>query len=321
VDKLESIPGFRTRLTVREYREQLERIGCALISQTDEIAPLDRKLYALRDVTATVESIPLIASSIMSKKLAEGIDALVLDVKLGNGAFIPESMRAEELARTMITIGEANGCCVVALMTAMDRPLGHGVGNAIEVAEAIEALRGGGPDDLREITLALAAEMLVLGGAASGIDGARAMAEAALSDGRALEQMRVIIAAQDGDPRVIDDPAVLPAAPVRLDVQASKSGIIEEIDTRAIGHAAVALGAGRATLEATIDPAVGFSIPVKPGASVVAGETMATVFARDDASAAAARAALLDAISIEADGEATPLPLVARRITTGLPSF
>lgn len=313
VDKLESIPGFRTDLTLTEYRVQLERIGCALIAQTAEIAPLDRRLYALRDVTATVEAIPLIASSIMSKKIAEGIDALVLDIKQGSGAFIPEREGATELARTMIEIGRAYGREVVALMTAMDRPLGHAVGNALEVAEAVRVLRGEGPEDVREVTLALAAEMLMLGDSASTPDEARHAAAAALSDGRALEKMREIVAAQGGDPHVLDDPTSLPHAPVRRPVTARTSGRIAGIDTRAIGGVARRLGAGRAVLGDRVDPGVGLHITAKPGDAVDAGVQLGTVFAADVTSAETAAAAVGEAIRI---GEPEPvLPLIASRIT------
>ena len=314
VDKLETIPGFRTALSVDEYRAQLERIGCALISQTDEVAPLDRRLYALRDVTGTVESIPLIASSIMSKKLAEGIDALVLDVKLGNGAFMTDPARAEELARTMIDIGTAHGKQVVALLTAMDRPLGHAVGNALEVEEAVLALRGEGPADLREVTLALAAEMLVLGGAAAALEAARAAAEAALADGRAAAMFQRIIEAQGGNPAVVDDPALLPQAPVRAVFAADRAGTVAVMDVRAIGHAAVTLGAGRRSLEAPIDPAVGFHITVRPGQAVAAGEPLATVHAADAAAAETGVAALRAAITI-GDAAAPALPLIVQRLT------
>jgi pyrimidine-nucleoside phosphorylase len=314
VDKLETIPGFRTALTVAEYRHQLERIGCALISQTDEVAPLDRRLYALRDVTGTVESIPLIASSIMSKKLAEGIDALVLDVKLGNGAFMPEAARAEELARTMIEIGSAHGKQVVALLTAMDRPLGYAVGNALEVEEAVLALRGEGPADLLEVTLALAAEMLVLGGVAATLEDARRAAQAALADGRAADRFQRIIEAQGGNPAVVDDPAILPQAPVRRVLTAARDGCIAAMDVRAIGHAAVDLGAGRRSLEARIDPAVGFHITAKPGQRVVRGEPLASVHAADETAAARAEAALRAAIRID-DTPGPILPLIARRLT------
>ena len=313
VDKLETIPGFRTDLTLDEYRRQLERIGCALIAQTGEIVPLDQRLYALRDVTATVESIPLIASSIMSKKLAEGIDALVLDVKVGNGSFLPEPERADALARTMIEIGRTKGREVVALVTAMDRPLGFAVGNALEVEEAVLALRGEGPGDLVELTIALAAEMLVLGGVAPDHGTGRRAAQRALADGRALERMRAVIEAQGGNPAVLDDPAVLPQASVRRSIEAARSGTVLAMDVRAIGRAAVELGAGRKRLEDVIAPGVGFHITVKPGHTVTAGERIATVFARSDSSAAKAAAAVRAAIAI-GEGEAHPLPLVSHRI-------
>ncbi len=317
LDKLESIPGFRTDLSLRAFREQLERVGCALIGQTDEIAPLDRRLYALRDVTGTVESIPLIASSIMSKKLAEGIDALVLDVKRGGGAFVPDLERVIELARTMIDIGTRYGREVVALVTAMDRPLGRAVGNALETEEAIFALRGEGPPDLLETTLAEAAEMLLLGGVAGSAAAARATAEAALADGGALEKMREIVAAQGGNPAVLDDPALLPQAPVRRVVTAERAGVVARVDARAVGQAAVALGAGRRTLEAAIDPGVGFHITARPGVEVAAGEPLATVHARTEEDAAAGAAALLAALDIVAPGDRlpAPLPLVSHRIT------
>ncbi len=313
VDKLESIPGFRMDHTPAEARAQLERIGCVMTRQTEHIAPLDRRLYALRDVTATVESIPLISSSIMSKKLAEGIDGLVLDVKVGNGAFIPEPDRARELARTMIGIGRARGCEVVALLTAMDRPLGHAVGNALEVEESIAALRGEGPADLMEVTYALAAEMLVLGGRAGDLDEARRDAEAAVADGRALDRLRVLIEAQGGNPFVVDDPAVLPQPPVEVVVTAERDGVVASMDVRAIGDAAVALGAGRRRVEDAIDPAVGFHITAKPGQTLVRGEPWATVYARDDASVETARRALAAAVRI-GDAVEPVLPLIFERV-------
>lgn len=313
LDKLETIPGFRTDLTLQEYRAQMEAIGCALIGQTDEVAPLDRRLYALRDVTATVESIPLIASSIMSKKMAEGIDALVLDVKIGNGAFMPERDRATELARTMIGIGQARGRKVVALLTAMDRPLGHAIGNALEIEECVFALRGGGPADLRHVTLELAAEMLVLGGAARDVDSARALAADALDDGRALDMMRRIIEAQGGNAAVLDDPGLLPQTAARDVVEAETDGVVSSMDVRAIGDAAVAIGAGRRTLGAAIDPAVGFHITVKPGDEVGKGQPIATVYAADLDAARTAAAALRAAIHIGAE-PALPLPLISDRI-------
>jgi pyrimidine-nucleoside phosphorylase len=314
VDKLETIPGFRLDLPVDRFRAQVARIGCALVAQSDAVAPLDRKLYALRDVTATVESVPLIASSIMSKKIACGLDGLVLDVKIGNGALMPERADAERLARTMIGIGAAYGVRTIALLTAMDRPLGHAIGNALEIEESIEVLRGAGPADVRELTLALAAEMLVLGGAAPDLDTAAESARAALDDGRALDKMRAVIAAQGGDPAVLDDPALLPQAPVRRVVEAHAAGVVTAMDVRAIGHAAVDLGAGRRTLDARIDPGVGFHVTTAPGAAVERGEPIATVYAADDAAALRAAGALLGAIAIAPDGAADPLPLIAARL-------
>ncbi|MEX0892368.1 MAG: thymidine phosphorylase [Gemmatimonadota bacterium] len=313
VDKLESIPGFRVELDIAAYRAQVARLGCALIAPSARITPLDQRLYALRDVTATVESIPLIAASIMSKKLAEGIDALVLDMKLGSGAFIPDAARAEELARTMIRIGAARGTEVVALFTAMDRPLGRAVGNALEVEEAVLALRGEGPADLREVTLALAAEMLVAGGAAADPAEGSRRAAAALDDGRALEKMAAVIAAQGGNPAILDDPALLPQTDLQHVVHAPRAGIVGAMDVRAIGAAMVRLGAGRATLEDRIDPAVGSYITCKPGDTVVAGEPLATVHARDRAGAEEAARALLQAIVISDEAPST-LPLVGRRL-------
>ncbi|MBI4544846.1 MAG: thymidine phosphorylase [Gemmatimonadetes bacterium] len=317
LDKLESIPGFRTNLTLDEFRSQLERLGCALIGATAEIAPLDSRLYALRDVTATVESIPLIASSIMSKKLAEGIDALVLDVKHGSGAFLPDLDQALDLARTMIAIGSAYGRPVTALLTAMDRPCGISVGNALEAAEAIRALQGGGPADLRELTLALAVEMLQLAGAAESRQAAGTAAAAALADGRALECMRRVIEAQGGDPGVLDDPSLLPRAPLTRTLEAARDGYVAEVNARHIGEAAVSLGAGRARLEDTIDPAVGFDIPVKPGQAVSAGQPLGVVHARTERGAEIGLAALRSAIQLGEEMPAPPLPLITHRVTAG----
>lgn len=298
VDKLESIPGMRLDLSLEQFRAQVDELGVALISQTPEIAPLDGKLYALRDVTATVESVPLIASSIMSKKIAEGIDGLVLDVKAGNGAFMPEEDRAIALAETMIRVGAEQGLEAVALLTAMDRPLGRAIGNALEVVEAVEVLQGGGPTDLRDVTVALAAEMLVLGDAAHDLADGWARAAAALDDGRALDRFRAVVDAQGGDPAVADEPTVLPTAPVRRTVTAEEGGRVMAFAVRAIGEAAVTLGAGRATLDAEIDPAVGFVMAVGPGDEVEPGQSLAEVHAATDEAAAAAAAALRAAITL-----------------------
>jgi len=314
LDKLEAIPGFRTDLTLQQYRAQIEKIGCSLIGQTQEVAPLDRRLYALRDVTATVESIPLIASSIMSKKLAEGIDALVLDVKTGNGAFLPDRERATHLARTMLDIGAGHGKKVVALITAMDRPLGFAVGNALEIEECVLTLHGEGPADLRELCLVLAAEMLVIGGAYDSLDEARMHAAAALDDGRAADKMREVIQAQGGNPSVLEDPAILPQAEVTCVIEADRDGYIGDMDVRAIGEAAVKLGAGRRTLGDEIDPSVGFHITIKPGDKVTKGQPMATIHARTPSNASKAAAALRAAMPV-ADEPGVCLPLIIERLT------
>lgn len=314
VDKLESIPGFVVQLPLEAFRKQLERIGCALITQTDQITPLDKKLYALRDVSGTVESVPLIASSIMSKKIAEGMDALVLDVKRGNGAFLPELEQALTLAQTMISIGEMHGKRTVALLTAMDRPVGHAIGNAIEVEESILALRDEGPEDLKEITLALGVEMLLLAGWADAGQ-ARFDLERALADGRAAAKFQEIIEAQGGNPAVVDDPALLPQAPVRRVLEAHADGWIAALNVRAIGDAAVELGAGRAKLDAVIDHSVGFLITAKPGERIGRGQPIASVFAADEDSAALAMETLHDAISVSEQQPAAPLPLISHRIT------
>lgn len=316
VDKLESIPGFRTDLSLEAFQAQVQRIGCALIGQTDRIAPLDGRLYALRDVTATIESVPLIASSIMSKKLAEGIDGLVLDVKRGGGAFLQDLDSALSLAQTMIDIGTAHDRPVVVLVSAMDRPLGRAVGNAVETAEAIETLQGGGPADLRELTLALAAEMLILGGVEDDRDAARRAAAGALADGRALDRMRLIIEAQGGDAAVLDDPARLPQAAVRRVVEAVADGTVQRIDARALGEGVVALGGGRVRLDSELDLAVGFRLAVAPGENVVRGQPLGEVLARTDAGAEEGARVLAGAVDTGSPGAAL-LPLVSHRVTAG----
>jgi pyrimidine-nucleoside phosphorylase/thymidine phosphorylase len=277
LDKLEAIPGFRVDLPVERFREIVSGVGACLIGQTASLAPADKKLYALRDVTATVESIPLIAASIMSKKLAEGIDGLVLDVKVGRGAFMKTLPDARTLARTLSAIGRSMGKRVTALLTAMDEPLGHAVGNALEVAEAVEILRGGGPADLREVTVVLAAEMLLLGGAAEDPAAAREAVEASIADGRGLAKLAEIVSAQGGDPEAIRDPGRLPRAPSVRDVPAPASGFVSAIDAEAIGLACVALGAGRARVDDRIDPAVGIVVHRKVGDRVDRGEPLCTI--------------------------------------------
>jgi pyrimidine-nucleoside phosphorylase len=314
LDKLDSIPGFRTRLTLAAARAQVEQVGCALMGQTEEIAPLDRRLYALRDATGTVESIPLIAASIMSKKLAEGLTGLVLDVKRGSGAFLPELDRGLELASLMVSLGADYGLPVVALLTAMDRPLGRACGNALEVEEAIQLLLGDGPPDLLEVTYALGAEMLQLGGVAGSADAARRMMEVAISSGKAVDKFRDIVAAQGGDPRVVDDLSLLPQAAECEFYTAPRSGVVAHVEPRAIGRGISALGGGRARMDDAVDPSVGFVISARPGDYVKAGEPMATIMAKDMAGIAAGMAALCEAILI-ADEADRPLPLVSHRVT------
>jgi len=320
LDKLESIPGFRTNLSLREAEAQVQRIGCAMLGQTPEIAPADKRLYALRDVTGTVESIPLISASIMSKKLAEGLNGLVLDVKTGSGAFMPETSQAIELARTMIGLGHDRGCPTVALLTAMDRPLGRSCGNALEVEEAIQGLRGEGPEDLMEVTYALGVEMLLLVGAAASPAEARGKLEGSVSSGGALETLARIIEAQGGDPRVLDNPEILPQADEVEVFRARRDGVVTGIEPRRIGRAIIELGGGRRMIEDAIDPAVGFVIPVKPGDAVVEGEPLASVFARDPEGINRAMTALGEAITIGESGRLTPL--ITHRVTAdGLTSF
>jgi len=313
LDKLEAIPGFRTGLSLEEAMAQVRRLGCVMLGQTPELVPADRKLYGLRDVTGTVESIPLISASIMSKKLAEGLTGLVLDIKTGSGAFLTEQAQSLQLAQTMIALGEANGCRTVGLLTAMDRPLGWACGNALETAEAIEGLRGGGPTDMMTVTYALGVEMLLVGGAATDLAEARSRLEATIVSGAALERFRAMVEAQGGDPRVADDPSLLPAAPVTVEHRAVRSGVVAQVEPRRIGHAVVALGGGRVRTSDPVDPAVGFVIPVKPGDRIEAGDLLATVHARDAAGGAAGIRALGEAIVI-ADA-ATLTPLISHRVS------
>src|SRR5574341_436127 len=260
LDKLESIPGFRVDLPVERVREIVASVGACLAGQTERLAPADRKLYALRDVTATVESIPLITASIMSKKLAEGLNVLVLDVKNGSGAFLPEVERGLELAKTMIALGEDRGCPTVALLTAMDRPLGRACGNALETEEAILALRGEGPPDLMEVTYALGVEMLLAAGVEKSPKKARKKLETALSSGLAAEKFEQVIEAQGGNPKAVEDPSVLPQPEAVEVFAAPETGVVTRVDPRLIGRAVSALGGGRQTVDDVIDPTVGFVI-------------------------------------------------------------
>jgi len=283
LDKLESIPGFRTGLGANEFRRLLREVGVALAGQTDALVPADRKLYALRDVTATVECVPLICASIMSKKLAEGIDALVLDVKFGRGAFMKTIADARRLAKAMVAIGRAMQRPTVALLTDMNRPLGRAVGNAVEVAEAIACLRGHGHADLMEVTLALTAKMVVLGGLERTDRAARARLQRALDSGAALEKFRAIVAAQGGDPRVIDEPQRLPQAAHVVDVKAERAGYVADVDAMAIARAAMRLGAVRERVEHKIDPAVGLTEIAPAGTRVAPGDVLCRLHANDRA--------------------------------------
>lgn len=283
LDKLESIPGFNVNLSVADFRRVLEACGCAMIGQTPEIAPADRKLYALRDVTGTVESPYLICASIMSKKLAEGIDALVLDVKTGSGAFMKNEKDASFLAELMVETGERMGKQVVALITDMDQPLGNMIGNAIEVVEVLQVLRGEGPEDLKELCLHLAGWMLHLGGVSRSVAEGKQRSAQLISSGKALEKFRRMVELQGGDSRVIDDPKVLPRAQRTVQVMSAKSGFISAMQCEQIGTAGVILGGGRERKEDSVDPAVGIVLHKKVGNPVTSGEPLATIHYNGDA--------------------------------------
>ncbi len=315
LDKLEAIPGFRTALSLEETKAQVMRLCCAMIGQTPEIAPADRRLYALRDVTGTVEAIPLIAASIMSKKLAEGLNALVLDVKRGSGAFLRKLEDSLELAQTMIALGEDRGCPTVALLTAMDRPLGRACGNALETEEAILSLRGEGPADLMEVTYALGVEMLLAAGVEKSTKQARQRLENALGSGLAAEKFEQVIEAQGGNPKAVEDPSVLPQAKEVEVFAAPETGVVTAVDPRTIGRAIVAMGGGRTQVEDVVDPTVGFVITVKPGDKVLAGEPIASVFARDPAGVQTGFEALRRAITVGERLAERALPLVSHRVT------
>ncbi|PRX91838.1 thymidine phosphorylase [Allonocardiopsis opalescens] len=303
LDKLESIPGWRAGLSPERMRAQLLDVGAVVCAAGDDLAPADRKLYALRDVTGTVESIPLIAASIMSKKLAEGTGALVLDVKVGSGAFMKDTERARELAGTMVGIGTDHGVRTVALLTAMDTPLGLAVGNALEVAESVEVLAGGGPADVVELTVALGREML----RAAGLDGGKDPADA-LRDGSAMDVWRRMVAAQGGDPD-----APLPTAAESHVVAAERSGVLARLDAYAVGLAAWRLGAGRARKEDAVAPGAGIVLHAKPGDPIEAGAPLMTLHTDEPARFERALAALAGGVEIGA-APADRLPLLIDRV-------
>jgi pyrimidine-nucleoside phosphorylase len=313
LDKLESIPGFRVGLELSEMKSVLARVGCAMIGQTAEIAPADKKLYALRDVTGTVESIPLISASIMSKKIAEGIDGLVLDVKTGSGAFMKSEHDSRRLAESLVSIGNASGVRTQAIITRMDTPLGRAVGNALEVVECFEVLKGRGPSDLVEVSVELTARMLVLGGAASGNADAEKRVRGAIASGAGLERFQRIIEAQGGDPRVADDDDRLPKAPGRHLMPAPRGGFVARIDAELVGRASVALGAGRDRVEDPVDPAVGLRILAPPGEEVRAGDGILELHYRDHTRLDAALALAARAVVID-DGRPPIKPLIVGEV-------
>lgn len=312
LDKMESFSGWHFNLTTEEFKAQLSKIGLVLAGQSADLAPADGKLYALRDVTGTVPSIPLIASSVMSKKIAAGAHAIVLDVKVGYGAFMPTVKDATELARTMVKIGKHVGRKVVALISDMNQPLGFAVGNALEVREALDTLRGGGPADFREHCLYVAAHLLVLGKQFKS-QAARAACEAALADGRALAKFRELVVEQGGDGVQVDDPNLLPTASLIETVGAPKAGYLREINAREIGSAAVSLGAGRMKKGDPIDLAVGVVVHRKVGDRVEKGQPLFTVHANDAEKLAEARERVLKAHTFQRE-KARALPLFYKTV-------
>lgn len=300
LDKLEAIPGFRTNLTVDEIKAQVAKIGLAFAGQSAQITPTDGLIYALRDATGTVESVPLIASSIMSKKLAEGIDALVLDVKVGAGAFIKRQIHARELAQIMVAIGRRNNKKVVALLTDMNQPLGYAIGNALEIMEVSQTLQNGGPVDLTRLSLELAARMIHLGKVTATIEEARELAQSKLLDGSGFRKLKEVIAAQGGNPQVLDRFDLLPNATGMREIATPRGGYVAGIDAQLIGQAATLIGAGRATKEDAIDPAVGVILDVKIGAKVDSNTVLCRLYYRDDANVEEAAELVEDAFRISA---------------------
>ena len=314
LDKLESIPGFNVNLSLAEFRRVLATCGCALIGQTAEIAPADKKIYALRDVTGTVESPNLICASIMSKKLAEGIDALVLDVKTGSGAFMKKEEDAVHLAELMCETGRRMGKKVVALITDMDQPLGRKAGNALEIEESIEVLRGGGPDDLRELCLELSAWMFYLGGRSNSVGEGKKIAAEMIATGRARDKFREIVRLQGGDAAVVDDPGRLPRARHTVDVPSPASGYVASTQCELLGVACVVLGGGREKKEDSIDPAVGLVFHKKVGDAVSHGEPLCTIHYNSEARLAEARGLVEESYRIEPSAPRRLRPLVHRVI-------
>ena len=298
VDKLEAIPGFRTDMSTKQFIAQVAKNGTAIFGQTGQLAPADKQLYALRDVTATVESIPLITGSILSKKLAEGIDALVMDIKVGRGAFMKTEEQARELAKSIMRVGKLAGKKVSVILTRMDAPLGRAIGNANETREAFEVLHGEGPEDLIECTMALGAEMLRLGGVVKSESEGRRRLQAAIDDGSAVALMERVVRSQKGDPRMVRDPSLLVIADKRVKVKATRTGYVSGIDALELGLSAVALGAGRTRTDQAVDHAVGIIIDAKPGTRVTKGDTLATIQVHDTKSGNAVRQRIAGAFAI-----------------------
>lgn len=314
LDKLESIPGFRTGISLGRFNTILESVGCAMIGQTEEIAPLDRRLYALRDVTATVPSLPLITASIMSKKLAESLDGLVLDVKVGSGAFLSRIEDARGLARAMVGVGRARGLTVTAVLSAMDRPLGHSVGNALEVREAVECLAGEGPDDLRDLVRELAGEMALSAGLVPAVEEGRRRAADVLAGGGALERFRRLVRAQGGTLRFSRDDYGLPVAPMTRVVAANRRGMISRIDPRSLGYGVIPMGGGRTRQDQDIDPRVGFELCVRVGDRVSRGDPLAIVHGASPDDLLVGARVLEDAVVVADRVGDDPLPLVLERV-------
>jgi pyrimidine-nucleoside phosphorylase/thymidine phosphorylase len=317
LDKLESIPGFNVNLSLERFREVLRECGCAMIGQTAEIAPADRNFYALRDVTGTVESPNLICASIMSKKLAEGLDGLVLDVKTGSGAFMKTEPDATHLAELMVETGTRMGKKMVALITDMDQPLGNKIGNSLEVEECIAILRGEGPQDLRDLCIELAAWMFLLGGTKTGIDEARTLSAKIIDSGAALEKFRQMVHLQDADQSVIDRPSALPQAQQKLVVTASQTGFIASILCEQMGKACVVLGGGREKKEDSVDPAVGIELHKKVGDAVSPAEPICTIHYNSEARASRAKLLIENSYQITDQPPATRRPLIHRVIRPG----
>jgi pyrimidine-nucleoside phosphorylase len=313
LDKLESIPGFNVNMSIEEYRQTIAKIGLCMIGQTKELAPADKKIYSLRDATGTVPSIPLISSSIMSKKLAEGIDSLVLDVKTGSGAFMPTLEKAQILARTLVDIGKRSGKRVTAFLTRMDDPLGFAIGNSSEIIESIKVLRGEGPEDVTQLTIALGAEMLILGDIAKTQEEAVSLLEEAISSGAAMDKFRQMIELQGGNPKVIDDFSLFPSWSHEIDIKVDTSGWIESINSTEVGMAGVMIGAGRAVVSDLVDHGVGIKIIKKSGEKVTVGDTVAVLQYNNPENAKAAAQRIKNAYKI-GENKITSKPLIFKKI-------